>query len=99
MFGPLGDDFGDVFLVDFLLQHALRLLQIAARRASCSRDLLLELRQRPYCSSDAFGVVAGALRLLDFDAHLLELLLQLALAPGSRPSPAPSAPAAASAAP
>ena len=52
---PLADDFGDVFLVDFLLQHPLALLQrrpaALLRRGSAVRAA----GTRPYCSSDAFA--------------------------------------------
>ncbi len=67
--GPLRDHFGDVFLVDFLLEHALVLLQLA--RASLR---LFELPSAargsvPYCSSAALFEIALPLRLLDLDAE------------------------------
>ena len=52
---PLGDDFGDVFLVDFLLQHALT--SSADRRGGLPpRGSFARAPEcRPYCSSDAFA--------------------------------------------
>ena len=74
---PAADDVGDVLLVDLLLQHALALLQLAQPRFLVL-DLLLERRQPAVLQLGRLGVVAGALRALDLEAHLLELLLQLA---------------------
>ena len=77
MLRPAADDLGDVLLVDFFLQHALALLQLGQPRFLLL-DLPLELRQPAVLQLGRLRVVAGALRLLDLDAHLLELLLQLA---------------------
>ena len=53
---PVADDFGDVFLVDFFLEHPLACLQIVPGVASSSLNLLLELAAcAPYCSSDALA--------------------------------------------
>ena len=55
-------------------------------------DLPLELRQPAVLQLGGLRVVAGALRALDLEAHLLELLLSLRDALDRRPSPAASAP-------
>ena len=52
---PLGDDFGDVLLVDFFLQHALRLLQLGEPPSSSCESLRSSSGMRPYCSSDALA--------------------------------------------
>ncbi len=75
--GPLGDDLGDVLLVDLLLEHPLLLLQLGEPRL-LFLDPALELGQLAVLQLGRLRVVAGALRQLDVQAHLLELLLQLA---------------------
>ncbi len=74
---PAADDVGDVFFVDFLLQHPVPLLERGEPRLF-GLDLLLERRKPAVLQLRGFRVVAGALRAVDFDAHLLELFLQLA---------------------
>src|SRR5688572_12583641 len=75
--GPLADHFGDVFFVHFLLQHALGFLQLL-KAGFLVLDLGLELRDPAVLQLRRLCVVAGALRLLDFELHLFETLLQLA---------------------
>ena len=77
---PLADDFGDVLLVDLLLEHRLPLL---GRR----RDALLfgahhplELGQTAVLQLGRLAIVASALRAFDLQAQLLQLFLELALA-------------------
>ena len=90
---PLRDDLGDVLLVDLFLEHALSLLQVGEPGLLLANSPL-ELRQLSVLQLRGLGVVAGALRQLDVEPHLLELLLQLACVAGSRLSPRSSAPAA-----
>ena len=75
--GPLADDFGDVFFVHFFLEHALGLLQLLKARFLLL-DLGFELRHLAVLQLRRLRVVAGALRALDLELHLFELLLQLA---------------------
>jgi hypothetical protein len=74
---PPRDDLGDVFLVDLLFEHALRLLH-RAEALFLIFDLLLELRQPAVLQLGRFRVVARALGALDLEAHLLEALLERA---------------------
>ncbi len=75
--GPLADDFGDVLLVDFLLEHALALLQLGELQLFVL-DLLFELRRAAVLQLGRFRVVAGALGALDLDAERLLVFLQFA---------------------
>ncbi len=63
---PLADDLGDVFLVDFLLQHPLALLQLGQLRFLLL-DLAFELRDLAVLQLRRLLVVAGALRALDLE--------------------------------
>ena len=73
--GPLGDDLGDVLLVDLLLQHLLA--RPGARRAarSSASISLLELAHRAVAELRGPLEVAVALGPLGLGARLLELLL------------------------
>src|SRR6185503_13125402 len=75
--GPAADDFGDVFLVDLLLQHPLSLLQIG-QLGLLFLDLALQLRHAAVLQLGGLRVVARLLRALHLHAHLLELLLERA---------------------
>ena len=72
--GPAADDRGDVFLVDFLLEHA----AAGGEARLAVADLLLERRQPAVLQLGRLRIVAGPLRALDLEAQRFELLLQLA---------------------
>ena len=65
--GPLADDLGDVFLVDFFLEHAAASAAESASCASCSLICAFELRHAAVLQLRRLGVVAGALRALDLE--------------------------------
>ena len=74
--GPLGDDLGDVLLVDLLLEHlllALELVELARLRL----DLLLELAHRAVAKLGGPLEVTLALGALGLGARAFELLLEV----------------------
>ena len=74
---PPADDLGDVFFVDFLLEHPLVLLQ-RGQRPFLVANLLFELGPAAVLKLGGLRVVARALRALDLEPQRFELLLQLA---------------------
>ena len=77
--GPLGDDLGDVLLVDFFLEHPLALLHFG-EAGLLLLDLPLELGQLAVLQLGRLRVVARSLRLLDLETHALELFFHLSRA-------------------
>ena len=75
--GPLGDDLGDVLLVDLLLEHLVLGLEVVEARG-LHLDLGVELAHRAVAQLRGLLEVALALGLLRVHARLLEPLLQLA---------------------
>ena len=67
---PPADDLSDVLFVDFLLQHALALLQLGEARFLLA-DALLELGHAAVLELRGLRVVAAPLRLLDLDPQRL----------------------------
>ena len=75
--GPLGDDAGDVFLVDFFFQHALRALcSSIASRQLCK--FFFGLADQAVANFGDALQIAFALFGLLFDLQLFDLLFQLA---------------------
>ena len=87
--GPLAHDVGDVFLVDFLLEHPVALLDLGQLRFG-GADALLELGHAAVLELGRLGVVARALRALDLAAQRFLFLFQRGATAGSDPSPAAS---------
>ena len=75
--GPLAHDLGDVFLVDFLFEHPVALLDVGQLRFG-GADALLELGHAAVLELGRPGVVARALRVLDLAAERFLFLFQLA---------------------
>ena len=87
--GPAADDFRDVFLVDFLLEHPAGLLHLGEPRLLVLESAL-ELGQPAVLQLGRLRVISRLLRALHLQPHVLELLLELCGPPGSLPSPAAS---------
>src|SRR5207253_129962 len=74
--GPLGDDLGDVLLVDLLLEHLLLALELV-ELASLRLDLLLELAHRAVAELGGPLEVTLTLGALRLGARAFELLLEV----------------------